>query len=158
MAALRETLSAAGLTDVRTHIQSGNVVYEPPAGTKDDAGLITDLIERDFGFAPVVISLGAGELARHVAASPFADEDPAKAFVVFFRGDAAAIGELLTLAANGEVAKVVDGVVHLHCPEGLGRSKLAAAFANSRTVPATVRNLRTLAAVLDLADARAAAQ
>ncbi len=43
-------------------------------------------------------------------------------------------------------------MIHLHCPNGLGRSKLAARYAAAKAVPTTTRNLRTVAAVLQLAD------
>jgi hypothetical protein len=42
-------------------------------------------------------------------------------------------------------------VIHLFCPNGLGRSKLAAKFAGSAKVPTTTRNLRTVAKLLELA-------
>ncbi len=93
MAALRTTLTDAGFTNVRTYIQSGNVVYDPPPRTSADAALVAKLIARDFGIAPVVMSFDAGELARHLAASPFGDEDPAKSFLVFVDGDPAALGD-----------------------------------------------------------------
>ena len=43
-------------------------------------------------------------------------------------------------------------MIHLFCPNGLGRSKLAGKFAASTRVPTTTRNLRTVAKLLELAE------
>jgi uncharacterized protein (DUF1697 family) len=55
------------------------------------------------------------------------------------------------LATNGEQWQVGNGVIHLYCPDGIGRSKLGAKLAAATKVPTTTRNLRTIAKLLDLA-------
>jgi uncharacterized protein (DUF1697 family) len=156
MAELRVAMAAAGYSDVRTYIQSGNVVYrpaDPAVPAADDADAITQLIGDRFGFRPAVVTLELDDVARHLAASPFAEADPAQAFLVFVSGDLAALGDLDASATNGERWKVIDGVLHLHCPNGIGRSKLGERLAASRRgVTTTTRNLRTIAAVIALAD------
>lgn len=153
MAALRADLEAAGFGDVRTYIQSGNVVYEPPRGTSTDADATTiaATIDAAHGFAPAVMVFDADHVAAVLAASPFGHVDPARAFVVFVDGDPADLGDLGATATDGEEWQVGPGVVHLHCPNGLGRSKVGETVASARRVLTTTRNLRTLAKVLDLA-------
>jgi uncharacterized protein (DUF1697 family) len=158
MAELRRTMSERGFGNVRTYIQSGNVVYDAPAGSNDAPGTlhgegaqITAAIEDTRGFAPEVMVRSADAVAAALAESPYRDEDPAKTFLVFVDGDAAALGDLAAAATSGERWQVGDGVIHLHCPDGLGRSKLGAKFAASAKVPTTTRNLRTIAKLLDLA-------
>jgi uncharacterized protein (DUF1697 family) len=158
MADLRSALTERGFGNVRTYIQSGNVVYEGPAGSSAspkaltaEAAQVAAAIERLRGFAPVVIVLDAADLARHLRASPYASADPAKAFLVFVDGDVEGIGDLDAVATNGEEWQAIDGVVHLHCPNGIGRSKLGERMAGSKRVPTTTRNLRTIAKVLELA-------
>jgi uncharacterized protein (DUF1697 family) len=156
MADLRAALTAAGYGDVHTYIQSGNVVYrpaDPDVRATDDADAIAQLIGDRFRFRPAVMTLELDDLARHLAASPFADADPAQAFVVFVSGDVTVFGDLEASATNGERWEEIDGVVHLHCPNGIGRSKLGERLAGSRRgVVTTTRNLRTIAAVVALAD------
>ncbi len=158
MAALRSALTDRGLQNVRTYIQSGNVVYDPPAGSKHTAaalrsegGRIAGAVADMQGFMPAVMVLTVDAVTTHMASSPYADADPAKAFMVFTADDTATLGDLEQYATNGEQWKLIDGVVHLHCPNGIGRSKLGGKLAASVKVPTTTRNLRTIAKVLELA-------
>ena len=157
---LRTALANRGLRNVRTYIQSGNVVYDAPSNArrsrpalKSEAATIAETIEDLRGFAPVVIVLDASDLSRQLNVTPYRSADPAKAFLVFVDGDVATLGPLDRYATNHEECTVVDGVVHLFCPNGLGRSKLAEHLAGCKTVPTTTRNLRTITKILELAEA-----
>lgn len=159
MAHLRDALTERGFADVRTYIQSGNVVYGARAGASnsraalaEEAAEITAAIEESRGFAPVVMVFTAADVARHHHASPYGSADPSQAFLVFVDGDPADLGDLRRFATNGEEWQAIRGVVHLHCPNGIGRSKLGAQFASAQRVPTTARNLRTVAKVLELAE------
>jgi uncharacterized protein (DUF1697 family) len=158
MAALREALAERGFGNVRTYIQSGNLVYDAPKGAGSSAAMlrkeaktITGVIEAMRGFAPVVMVRTSAAVASALSASPYRDEDPSKAFMVFLEDDAKGLGDLDSAATNGEQWRAGKGVIHLFCPNGLGRSKLAGKFAASTKVPTTTRNLRTVAKLLELA-------
>ena len=71
--------------------------------------------------------------------------------MVYVDSDPADLGDLAGLAANGERVAIADGVIHLHCPEGIGRSKLGGKLATATRVPTTTRNLRTITKLLALA-------
>ncbi|WP_116995330.1 DUF1697 domain-containing protein [Desertimonas flava] len=154
MAALRADLEAVGFGDVRTYIQSGNVVYRTrDQGTPaDDAAAIAKTIRRAHGFAPAVMAFEAADVAAHLDASPYRDADPSQAFLVFVDGDPAELGDPTPYATDGEQWQVGPGVVHLYTPNGLGRSKLGGRYAGASKVATTTRNLGTIAAVLALAD------
>ena len=158
MAELRDALTERGFGNVRTYIQSGNVVYDAPSGASSsrktlgsEAGEIAEAIEEVRGFAPAVMVFDAADVARHLDASPFGSADPSQAFLVFVGGDVSGLGDLAAVATNGEEWQAIDGVIHLHCPNGIGRSKLGAQLAGAKRVPTTARNLRTIAKVLELA-------
>jgi len=160
MAELRDVLATRGFGNVRTYIQSGNVVYEPPSGASSsrkalaaEAAEIASSIDERRGFSPAVMVFDAAEVARHLRASPFGSADPSQAFLVFVDGDIGALGDLDALATNGEEWEAIDGVLHLHCPNGIGRSKLGAKLAGAKRAPTTARNLRTISKVLELAGA-----
>src|ERR1051326_504418 len=72
MAELAELFTTAGCTDVRTYIQSGNVVFHAGAELAPRVpALISARIAEEFGLAvPLVLRSGA-ELAEVVAANPF---------------------------------------------------------------------------------------
>jgi uncharacterized protein (DUF1697 family) len=156
MAELRALLAGIGFGDVRTYIQSGNVVYSPPRRASDrpttlarEAATISAAIDARHGFEPMVMVFPARVVAEHLERSPFFDTDPARTFIAFVDGDPEALAPLVTIGR--EEAAIIDGAIHLHLPDGAGRSKLAARLAGATAPATTARNLRTIRAVLDLA-------
>ena len=77
MAALRSALEAAGLEDVQTYIQSGNVIASSALTRRALEALVHELIAEQFGGDIVVLAREAAYFRRALARSPFADEDPA---------------------------------------------------------------------------------
>ena len=77
----------AGLRDVQTYIQSGNLVFREES--EDPATLarrLEDAIEASFGFRPAVIVRTASELRKVIAKNPFAGRagiEPNRLLVVF---------------------------------------------------------------------------
>jgi uncharacterized protein (DUF1697 family) len=71
MAKLRTALEDAGFEDVRTYIQSGNVLLSAPEG--DDsavAATVERVLEDAFGVTTVVVALSAATLRRAVKDAP----------------------------------------------------------------------------------------
>lgn len=71
MAALRECFEDAGLKNVRTYIQSGNVLFESPA--RDLARLaakIESALSVQFGYTALVVLVSEGQLAAVVDEAP----------------------------------------------------------------------------------------
>ena len=86
MAALRELLAEVGFENVRTYIQSGNIVVDSADGDRDSvARSVQGAIEGRFGFAPHTFVLDVDAFDAAIAANPFSrgDEDP-KAVHFFF--------------------------------------------------------------------------
>ena len=66
MERLREALTAAGFGNVRTYIQSGNVVFRAARGTSDAfAKKIEELIRNEFDLDVSVIVRTSAELQPH---------------------------------------------------------------------------------------------
>ena len=65
--------TGAGLVDVQTLLQSGNVVFE--AGTGDDARLVRRVISKEFGVDVTVIMRTAGQLRSIASKHPMATPD-----------------------------------------------------------------------------------
>ena len=160
MAVLREVLEAAGCSGVRTHLQSGNAVLATPAGEPDDAlaeRLGTAVSERTGGTVAAHV-LRRSELRRAVDRTPFPEAGAAPRTVhLFFLSDTPdgdAEGRLAAVAAPSE-SFVLDGrMLYLHAPDGVGRSKLVARVERLVGVAATARNVRTVTALLALAEDR----
>ena len=89
MAALKELMEAMNLQNVRTVLNSGNVIFE--ARTRKASGiekLLEDEIAKHFGVDVDVMVRGAAELQAVIEANPFskeAKEDPSHLVVMFFR-------------------------------------------------------------------------
>lgn len=154
MDAVREVAEKLGYRDVRTYLQTGNIVLStrvaPTKVARDLAKKIGDL----GGIAPDVAVRSHAQLAETVAASPFVarDEDPAKLHVVFLLDPDAKSGTLEDLARNpGEEVVAVGSELHLLLPKGVGRSPLALAVAK-RGPQGTMRNWRTVTKLLAMAE------
>ena len=149
----------AGCNDVRTYIQSGNVLFRAgPALAEDIPSLISASILSRFGFRVPVVTRTAWELRKIVQANPFAEaEVEASKLLVLFLADIPDRAHVEALDPNrslGDEFTVLGREVFLHCPNGVARSKLTNSyFDSSLSTTSTARNWRTVRKLLDLATA-----
>jgi len=155
---LVEVLEAIDLKAVRTFIQSGNAVFrsaeEDPARI---AGRISAEIRKRFDFQPHVLVLEPAEIQRALEANPFpeAESEPKTLHLSFLASvpERPDLPALESLKKDSERYALQGRVFSLHAPEGVGRSKLAANVEKLLGVPATSRNWRTVARIMELASA-----
>jgi uncharacterized protein (DUF1697 family) len=148
-------LQRAGLEDVSTYIQSGNVVFRSADGKRAElAVLISDIIKKKFGFRPNAFVLKASELKTIVRRNPYPDaaREPKSLHVFLLTGapEESGIVRLAELAAGTESFRVIGKTLYLHAPDGLARSKLASAIGKTLRVDATARNWRTVGKLLEM--------
>jgi uncharacterized protein (DUF1697 family) len=149
MADLRKLVEELGYAEVRTLLQSGNIVFQvsrPNVGRI--AAAIEASIQRDFGFPVPVIVHTARELTEVVAGNPLrqAAGDPSKFLVAFVsRTDTLDKARLLHRQAWAPDAMAVGRrAVYLWCANGIIESKLMQAFARATADAATTRNWATV--------------
>ena len=149
MAELRERLEALGFTQVRTVLNSGNVLFEAARSSPGRvASAIEACIRAQFGFEVPVIALEAATLdaivAQNILSSPRVD--PSRLLVAFVSGEAVLqrAGALLGQAWAPEALAVGQHAAYLHCPGGIIESKLGQAFARAAGDAATTRNWATV--------------
>jgi uncharacterized protein (DUF1697 family) len=150
MARLRALLEELGYRDVRTYVNSGNVVFTGPRRSERH---LEAAIEKTFGFEVPVVLRSRDELADVVQAHPLRDvaHDPAKHLVVFCAAEAAT--ELDPADFAPETFQIRGREVYLWAPGGLGTSELAKRLATkSLGGKSTARNWRTVEKLLALAD------
>jgi uncharacterized protein (DUF1697 family) len=150
MARLRALLERLGQTDVRTYVQSGNVVFGGRRRTEEQ---LERAIEDEFGFPVPVILRTRDELATIVRASPLRDAatDPAK-YIVVFCADRVSL-DLDPAQFAPEQFAVRGREVYFWAPEGQARSELAKVLAAKPVgKKSTARNWRTVEKLLALAD------
>lgn len=80
MAELRKALSAAGLLEVQTYIQSGNVVARSGLTQADIESLVHEVIAREIGADLAVMARRHDELRAVLAGNPFPPEAAARTY------------------------------------------------------------------------------
>jgi uncharacterized protein (DUF1697 family) len=160
MEALKALCVSMGLRDVRTYIQSGNIVFrehrETPAKL---ALLLEEKIEAEFGFRPAVIVRTATEMRRVIANNPFAGRDgiePNRLLVVFMASAPTqkARDQVLALPCEPEEMHIVGRELYIYYPNGMARPKIPVArLEKLLQCTSTGRNLNTVDKLLAMAEA-----
>ncbi len=146
-------LEGLGYENIRTYIQSGNVVLESEKPCSDqDSGKISDAIEAEVGFRPNVLLLSAEDLRAALAGNPFPTSEGKTLHFSFLETEPLApdLDTLAQLKSETEQFKLDGKVFYLHAPDGIGRSKLAEKVERCLGVSATGRNLNTVNAILKM--------
>lgn len=160
MATLRELITSAGGSDVRTLLQSGNAVFdhedvepgvlaqELEASIAENTGLTVPCVVREID-----------DLRRVLADNPFADVDfdPAKLVVMFLSGpvDAERVSGIDPELYAPDEFRLGEREIYVNCPTGLARSKLPTALGNKRFgLVATARNWNTVTKLSAMTDNR----
>jgi uncharacterized protein (DUF1697 family) len=159
MPKLREVLSEAGMKDVRTYVQSGNVVV---SSGKSPDGLARDTeraIAEEFGFDVDVVVRTRDELAAVVELNPLGHvaTNPKRYQVSFLSAEPnpEIVQQMAALAAESERFVAIGRELYAWHPEGVARSKLWAGLAGTKLgVTATARNWTTVTTLLEMADQR----
>jgi uncharacterized protein (DUF1697 family) len=157
MPKLREVLAGAGLQDVRTYVQSGNIVVSSNEAPDKLARETERHIAKEFGFDVDVVVRTRDELAAVVELNPLADvaTDPKRYQVSFLSAapDPDVIESIGRLAIDPERFVAVGRELYAWHPEGVARSKLWAGLAGRKLgVTATARNWTTVTTLLEMAD------
>ncbi len=154
MADVKTSCETLGLSDVRTHLQSGNVVFQTSRG--DRARLAKEL-EDAFAVDARVILRTAAELRKVVAANPMPEEArraPSHFIVVFLsdKPSAAAMKALQDEYSGPEKMQLHGAELYIEYGSGMGTSKLTNVLIERKLgVTGTARNWNTVTKLCDLA-------
>jgi uncharacterized protein (DUF1697 family) len=158
MPALREVLGDRGFENVRTYVQSGNIVLCSELSPNRLAAECKSTITDRFGVDIEVLVRTRDELAEVVARNPLAEVavNPKRYQVTFLSAelDPHQLESLKSLATESERLVAVGREVYAWHPDGVARSKLWARLASKGLgVSATSRNWSTVTTLLEMADA-----
>jgi uncharacterized protein (DUF1697 family) len=159
MPELREALGDAGFDDVRTYLQSGNVVLTTTAPATKVARECEQVIADRFGLEIDVVARTRNELAKVVERNPLkrVAKDPKRYQVSFLAAKPGPklVRKLADAAVPPEKLVTIGRELYAWHPDGVARSKLWAQLAGKGLgVTATARNWTTVTKLLELADAR----
>ena len=153
MKALRGILESLACENVRTYIQSGNVVLSAPAAP--EATVITTAIETHFGFAPRVLVIPGDRFESVSRANPYKDRkvEGKHLHVSYLAGPASAdVDGLEARKGPREAFTLTADALYLLAPDGIARSKLANDAEKLLGVEATSRNWNTVRKLLEMLD------
>ncbi len=153
MAELRAHCATEGLGEVKTYIQSGNLVLSANDGADEVADRLKALIAERFKLDVPVIVRTAAQWRRYAAGSPFPDAEAERPNLLHICLSARPLadGAAATLQARAmakEKLAVKDGTLWCDFGESVGTSKLTPAlFDKAAGSPVTARNWRTVMAL-----------
>jgi uncharacterized protein (DUF1697 family) len=157
MADLRDLLTGLGYGDVRTLLQSGNVVLSSTASPARLERELGKQITSNLGVDTQVIVRTRDEIAAVIEHNPLAGvaDDPKHYQVSFLSAepDREVVRELAAVDVAPEQVAIRGREIYAWHPEGIQRSPLAKLISDRRLgVTATARNWNTVTKLLALAD------
>ena len=160
MSDLKSLYESLGFNNVRTYIQSGNVVFTVPDLTVSQVkALLEKTIAKTYGFFVPVEIRTAVEMKKVINKAPFdpilADAESQKHLVTFLSSTPppAEMKGLQKYAKDSETITLIGKEVFLHCFEAYGKSKLSNNFIEAKLgVSATTRNWKTVKKLLEMAN------
>lgn len=157
MKQLTELLTTLGCINVKTYIQSGNVVMQHKESNSDILSkLIAEKMQQNFGFKPSVLLLTFVEFQKAISNNPFPEAQAYPKTLHFYflsmKSSTPDLQGLLALKTQSESFELIEQVFYLHAPDGVGRSKLAAKVDMFLGVETTARNWNTVSKLLNFND------
>ncbi len=162
MAELRQSLEEAGLHEVVTYIQSGNIIFRSDENEGFLGKLIEGTLQTDFNLAVPVVIRTVEEIKGVRERCPFTKEDITQAQLTS-AGESLYVGLLGEEPANAKTDWLlsfqteydrcsIDGRnVYLLFSQSVRNSKLANNLLKMN-VPATIRNWKTISKLTEMAE------
>jgi uncharacterized protein (DUF1697 family) len=153
MAELRDVLSKAGLQNVQTYIQSGNVVFQSSEIVKELESKIQKGIMAHFGFeVPVIVKTNA-ELQLIFDSCPFEKEIKEKTYFILLNKipSTKLINEVKDITYENEEVVIIKNCLYFYSSLGFGQTKFNLNFYERKLkVIGTSRNYNTMVKLLSL--------
>lgn len=147
MSDLRRLAEAAGFNEVRTYIQSGNLLFSTDEAPSSAKSALEEKLA-NYANKPVGVVLRTAQEMREVLeANPFPDAEPSKVGILFL-DDAPPPGTIETAKGQAdEVIELGEREIYVHYPSGMGQTKLRLAAMTK----GTVRNINTVSKLAKMA-------
>lgn len=154
MPALRAALTTAGMIDVRTYPQSGNVIVQSPLQAHEEVSdLVRAVIGGEFALDVPVVTRRPAEIDDVIAANPFATQALQRAHLVrvIFLAAVPSVGRTSRLMSDislRETCQVAGSHVYVDYGDGVHNTgRTASSITRALGVDGTERNWRTVLAL-----------
>lgn len=156
MADLKQAVAGLGFEDVRTYLQSGNMVFKAKTAPNAElVGRIAAAIKAHQAMDVKIMVRSIRDWDRVISGNPYsqAEEKPktVHAFILDDQPGKDRIAILRTKDAGSEEWTIAGDVLYLHTPDGFGKSVLGNLVERTLKVPMTARNWNTVKALKELA-------
>jgi uncharacterized protein (DUF1697 family) len=150
MVELRVLFESAGFSDVRTFIQSGNVIFK--SKQKPTSSFLEAAIAKRFAIMTNVVLRTSSEIRTVLKHNPFPIDEEARVYVGFMaqKPSAAMVDALDHERFGAERFAIVGAETYLYLPLGMGQSKLPSYLDRQLKIPTTVRNWNTVNKLIEL--------
>ncbi len=154
---LRAICDGLGYKNVRTYVQSGNVVFESPGTSAKCATALEKALLGETRLPVTVMVRTPAEFKTIIAKNPFlkqTDVDHARLAVAFLNASPPkdATKTLSAIKAGIDEFRVAGTELYLHCPTGFARTKLTNnTFERMLGLRATSRNWNTVRTLNEMA-------
>jgi uncharacterized protein (DUF1697 family) len=154
---LRKACEDIGLRDVRTYVQSGNIVLVSRISAPKLASMLKTMVDAHTRLPVTVVVRSSADMAKIVDGNPFLQQkgvDVAKLHVTFLAKAPVrpALDRLDALAGSRDQYRLAGSEIYLHCPLNYGETKLSnTAIEKVLGVGATTRNWKTVTTLLAMA-------
>jgi uncharacterized protein (DUF1697 family) len=156
MSQLAELYGSLGFTDVRTYVQSGNVVFSHDGGAAERvAKQIEKELKSRLNLDVTIFLRTPDELGDLAERNPFKKYEPNRVHITFLstKPNEIPTNRIDAARARGELFSVQNREVFLFLPNGQGKTKLSNSFFEKvLNVRATTRNWNTVTALLKMAN------
>jgi uncharacterized protein (DUF1697 family) len=155
---LREACEGIGLGNVRTYVQSGNIIFNSGSSAAKLGPALKKLIDAQTRLPVTVVIRSAPEMAKIVAGNPFAKQKGVEfsKLHVTFLGKVPlkpAREKLDALAGTRDEYRLAGQEIYLHCRVSYGQTRLSnTAIEKALAVGATTRNWKTVTTLYEMAN------
>ncbi|XRE44201.1 hypothetical protein ACIVBQ_002405 [Tenacibaculum discolor] len=150
MKELRTLLQELGYNDVKTYIQSGNIVLKTNEGLKEVEKNIHIKIKEKYGYDVLVLAKEVKEIEEILKNNPYSNLVEKQIYFTFLFNETK-INEIEVDAKEDEYTILKD-VVYVNAAGGYGKTKLTNNFFERKLkVSATTRNFKTTNHLVELA-------
>lgn len=144
------------LKNVKTYVQSGNIIFCTSRISKNGLkSIIEKKIYDNFQFHVPVIILSKIDLKEVIEQCPFvtSEFDKNKIYISFLERipEQKLIESIIKMSVNSEKFAIIQNIIYFFCPDGYGRARFNNNFFESKLkVKATTRNWKTANRLLEM--------